>query len=104
MGKLREQILTETCGACDTDGCGHSKASECPFASNLADRILNLFKSQVEGLTVIGVMEMPPILEKIDLPHNIPNTAENYLYLWTEREVLVKAQLQDCQRQLGGMK
>ncbi len=53
MGKLREQILTETCGACDTDGCGHSKASECPFASNLADRILNLFKSQVEGLTVI---------------------------------------------------
>ncbi|HUV46159.1 MAG TPA: hypothetical protein VMW45_03720 [Dehalococcoidia bacterium] len=70
----------------------------------ISPQILNLFKAEVDKLTVIGVMEMPPILEKIMKPHNIPNTAENYDYLWTERVVLVKAQLQDTKKQLlGGM-
>ena len=52
------------------------------------------FKSQVEGLTVIGTPSMTPVLNRITLPHNIPATAENYDYLWAERKALVEAQLE----------
>jgi len=54
---------------------------------------------QLDKLTVMGVMEMLPILEKIMKPHNISNMAKNY-YLWTECETLVEAQLQHTTKQL----
>ena len=104
VDKLRDKIASKLPKLCSDNkpSCKYYEYSKCEkydevgcrYQKEIAQVILNLFKSQVEGLTELTDEEAEAILE----------AGFNLMTKPTSQEHIQRIiQLQDCQRQLGGM-